>query len=70
MVLGDNVRMSSNFGLATLDILNVTPTEAGNYMCQLANEVGIVESTATVLVQREHFHLIMTMEGGERFILE
>ncbi|OZC07058.1 hypothetical protein X798_05950 [Onchocerca flexuosa] len=47
----DNVRMSNQFGLVTLDILNITPAEAGSYTCQLANEVGIMESTATVLVQ-------------------
>ncbi|VDK66159.1 unnamed protein product, partial [Onchocerca ochengi] len=47
----DNVRMSNQFGLVTLDILNITPAEAGSYTCQLANEVGVMESTATILVQ-------------------
>lgn len=47
--------MSSGFGLVTLDILNITSAEAGSYTCQLANEVGIMESTATVLVQRKIF---------------
>ncbi|CAG9532190.1 unnamed protein product [Cercopithifilaria johnstoni] len=47
----ENIRMSADFGLVTLDILNIKPTEAGNYTCQLANEVGIMESTATILVQ-------------------
>nr|CDQ05422.1 BMA-KETN-1, isoform j [Brugia malayi] len=47
----DNIQMSNGFGLVTLDIFNITLAEAGNYTCQLSNEVGIMESTATVLVQ-------------------
>lgn len=47
--------MSASFGLVSLDILNITPAEAGNYTCQLINEVGVMESTATVIVQREIF---------------
>ncbi|KAM3716725.1 Kettin [Dirofilaria immitis] len=47
----DNIRMSNELGLIVLDILKITPAEAGSYTCQLANEVGIMESTATILVQ-------------------
>lgn len=46
-----NVRMSTSFGLAILDILNITLAEGGNYTCQLTNEVGVMESTATIIVQ-------------------
>ncbi|VDK72603.1 unnamed protein product [Litomosoides sigmodontis] len=47
----DNIRMSSGFGLVTLDILHISLSEAGNYTCQLINEIDVAESTATVLVQ-------------------
>ncbi|VDN06754.1 unnamed protein product [Thelazia callipaeda] len=47
----DNIQILNEYGIVALDILNITPAEAGNYTCQLTNDVGTMESTATILVQ-------------------
>lgn len=54
-VTDDKIRMSSDFGFVMLDIFEITPQDAGIYTCQVTNEIGTMESTATILVQRTHF---------------
>uniref|UniRef100_A0A915PRJ2 Ig-like domain-containing protein n=1 Tax=Setaria digitata TaxID=48799 RepID=A0A915PRJ2_9BILA len=47
----DKIRISNESGVVRLDILNITPAEAGSYTCQLTNGIGTMESTATIIVQ-------------------
>ncbi|VDM28542.1 unnamed protein product [Toxocara canis] len=47
----NRVKVSHELGFVTLDIIGITPAEAGTYVCRASNEVGTAESVATILVQ-------------------
>ncbi|VDN40727.1 unnamed protein product [Gongylonema pulchrum] len=61
----DRIRISSDFGFVTLDIFEITFQDAGNYTCQVTNEIGTMESTATIIVQRKLFPPFFLLEFEE-----